>query len=370
MPPDMRPVVVTGAKGFIGSNLCVRLRESGRQVIEVVRETPWKDVRAALAQCDAVFHLAGANRPDDPAQFGRDNFEFAARIGDAVAELDDPPFIVFASSAKAKDATPYGVSKRHAEEALFALGERVRVSVWRLPNVFGKWARPAYNCAVVTFCHEIARGLPIRIDDPNAPLDLVHIDDLLDDWLALLDAPPAASGYAAPRTVWHSTVGDVAAAIEAIAEDRHHGRVGAVASGLSRTLYATFMAYLPEASFQSQLTPHRDERGSFAEVLKTEGSGQVSYLTARPGITRGGHYHHAKVEKFVVLQGTARFRFRQVLSGETHEVIAHGGEPTMVETIPGWTHDITNIGEDELIALVWASEVFDPARPDTVAMPV
>jgi UDP-2-acetamido-2,6-beta-L-arabino-hexul-4-ose reductase len=368
MPPD--PIVVTGARGFIGSNLCVRLRERGHELFEVYRETPWDSAHAALRQSGAVFHVAGVNRTEDPDRFERDNVAFSARLAEAIAQSGKLPLVVFASSLMAQDETAYGTSKRRAEEALLALGTSARVSIWRLPNVFGKWARPNYNSAVATFCHNVARGLPIRIDNPDAPLELVHIDDLIDDWLALLERPPFESGYAVPRRTWRSTVGKVAAKIRAIAEDRRRSRVGAVGSGFDRALYATFMSYLPETEFQIPLAAHADARGCFAEVLKTTQSGQVSFLTASPGVTRGGHYHHGKVEKFVVLHGAARFRFRQVISGATHEIIVRASEPSVIETVPGWTHDITNIGDDELITLVWANEVFDPARPDTIPLPL
>ena len=370
MPPDPRTVVVTGANGFIGRNLCVRLREIRCDVVEVGRDTPWEQVRSALMRAEAVYHLAGANRPGDPAHFLRDNVDFSSALANAVAPSGQRPLLVFASSVQAAGTTLYGASKRQAEDILLALEEQARVSIWRLPNVFGKWARPDYNSAVATFCHNIARGLPIRIDDGHMPLDLVHVDDLLDDWLALLEHRPAANGYASPKRQWSTTVGDVAQTIQTIADDRRHGRVGALGSGLQRALYATFMSYLPDLSFRCALQPYRDTRGSFAEILKTDGSGQISYLTAHPGITRGGHYHHAKVEKFVVVQGEARFRFRQIVTGQTHEISVSGAEPSVIETVPGWTHDITNVGTGELIALVWASEVFDPARPDTVALPV
>jgi UDP-2-acetamido-2,6-beta-L-arabino-hexul-4-ose reductase len=222
---------------------------------------------------------------------------------------------------------------------------------------------------VATFCHNVARGLPIRIDDPAAPLRLLHIDDLIDQWLALIDAGNA-TGIVEPANVHETTVGAMAGMIASFADRRAKGEIGAVGTGLERALYATYVSYLPEDAFGYPLTAHTDPRGSFTEMLKTPASGQISYFTAHPGVTRGGHYHHAKVEKFLVVHGAARFRFRHILTGAEHAVDTSAAEPMVVETIPGWTHDVTNMGEGELIAIVWANEVFDRDRPDTVAMPL
>ena len=208
------------------------------------------------------------------------------------------------------------------------------------------------------------------IDDPEAALSLVYVDDLIEQWAALIDAPPAASGYLQAGRVYDTTVGEMAGLLTAFAEGRRSGRIENVGSGLARALYATFVAALPAEAFSYPLTAHTDPRGSFAEVLKTRDGGQVSVFTAQPGMTRGGHYHHSKVEKFLVVHGRARFRFRHILNGETYELTTSGEEPVVVETIPGWTHDITNVGSGVMVSLLWASEIFDRARPDTVLMPV
>jgi UDP-2-acetamido-2,6-beta-L-arabino-hexul-4-ose reductase len=278
----------------------------------------------------------------------------------------------FSSSRRASDDTGFGRSARACEEALLRLGERGEavVAVYRLPGVFGKWARPNYNSVVATFCHNLARGLPIRIDDPAAPLSLLYVDDLIEQWRALLEAPPAASGYLEAGQVHETTVGELAETIGAFALGRASGRVENVACGLQRALYATFVAALPAEAFSYPLVAHTDPRGSFAEVLKTREGGQVSVLTAEPGVTRGGHYHHSKVEKFLVVHGHARFRFRHILDGETFELMTSAERPVVVETIPGWTHDITNVGNGVMVSLLWANEIFDRARPDTVLMPV
>jgi UDP-2-acetamido-2,6-beta-L-arabino-hexul-4-ose reductase len=368
--PADRSVAVTGAGGFIGRNLVVRLAEWGIQVAPITREMPWADARIALAQASVVFHLAGANRPLDPAEFWLDNCDYAGLVAEAIMEGSQCPLVIVASSVTATNDSEYGRSKRAGEDRMVALAGAARVAIWRLPNVFGKWARPDYNSAVATFCHNCARGLPIHIDDPLATLTLLHIDDLIGQWLSAIDDPAPAIGFVEPGAVHHTTVGAVADMIAGFARDRRAGRVGEVGFGLARALYATFVAALPVTDFAYPLTAHVDARGSFAEVLRTPGSGQISTLTAHPGVTRGGHYHHAKVEKFLVVHGTARFRFRDIATGIHCQIDASADQPLMVETIPGWTHDITNVGDDLLVALVWASECFDPAQPDTIVMPL
>lgn len=360
-------VVITGADGFIGRNLRLRLGEiEGFELSSVVRATSDEQLAAMVAGADAVIHLAGANRPVDPDDFGRDNAGFTRRLTE-LAAAGAPP-IAFASSIRADEETAYGRSKRQAEQYLRAYGERTGapVRIYRLPNVFGKWARPDYNSAVATFCHNIARGLPIRIDDPAAPLRLVYVDDVVDDLIAWLADPQGASGRGEVAPVFETSVGEAAGLIRGFNEVRTGGPVGDVGAGLARALYATFVSYLPPERFSYPLKLHEDPRGRFVEMLRTGTSGQFSFLTAHPGVTRGGHYHHTKTEKFLVLKGHARFRFRHMLTGEEHALESRGETPEVIDTAPGWTHDITNIGDDEMIVMLWANELFDRARPDTV----
>jgi UDP-2-acetamido-2,6-beta-L-arabino-hexul-4-ose reductase len=363
------PVAITGAAGFIGRNLVVRLREAGHEVLPITRATAYREAHAMLGEAGTVFHLAGANRPADPAQFWSDNRGYARSVAEAIAAGGRRPLVVVGSSIRAEEDSEFGRSKRAGERVMLRLAEQggATVALYRLPNVFGKWARPNYNSAVATFSHNAARGLPLRIDDPNAPLALLHVDDLIEQWLRLVADPPADSGMIAPERVHRSTVGAVAALIEGFADDRRAGRVGEVGQGFERALYATFVAALPPEAISYPLTVHADPRGSFVEMLKTPASGQLSVLTAVPGATRGGHYHHAKVEKFVVVHGRARFRFRCLLDGTRREIDVSAERPMVVETIPGWVHDIANIGDDLLVAVIWANETFDPARPDTIA---
>lgn len=370
MSSDVRTVAVTGANGFIGRNLCLRLAERGFETIPIVRDSEPNGLRSALACSDAVVHLAGANRPRDPADFMRINRDFAATVADAIAAAGKRPLVIVASSIRAAADDDYGRSKRAGEAAMQALGQAATVSIWRLPNVFGKWARPNYNSVVATFCYNLARGQPLGVDDPDTSLSLLYVDDLIDQWLPMLEGGVTQSGIVEPAGSHRITVGDLAARLQRIADGRASGRTTHVGTGLERALYATYVSCLRPERFAWPLAGHEDPRGRFSEFLRTPDCGQISILTARPGQTRGGHYHHTKTEKFVVVHGQAQFRFRHVLSGETVELVARGDRPTTVEAIPGWSHAITNIGDDELVALLWASEAFDPARPDTVASPL
>lgn len=363
-------VVVTGAGGFIGRNLCLRMSEvAGMTITAITRDGSGSDLAAALAQADAVVHLAGVNRPREPEEFARGNAELTGQLADLIRETGRAIPVIYASSTQAENPSPYGDSKRAAETHLRVLSRDTGapLAIYRLPNVFGKWCRPDYNSAVATFCHNVARGLPITVNDPAAALNLVYIDDLMETWLAWLKAPVVTEDFAELPVVYRTTVGEVADQIRGFRTMRETLAVGPVGIGLTRALYATYVSALPTNDFAYPLVAHRDPRGAFVEMLRTESSGQFSYFTGLPGITRGGHYHHTKTEKFLVLKGHARFRFRHMETGESYAVETRGGEPVVVETIPGWAHDITNVGDEEMIVMLWANEIFDRARPDTIA---
>lgn len=364
-------IAVTGANGFIGSNLIVRLNELGMTTLPLGRDSPREAWFSAVAEADAVIHLAGANRPSDPAEFMAVNRGSADLIAEAVKATGRPMPVVYASSSRAEEPTDYGYSKLAGEERLIALAAETNSPIYilRLPNVFGKWARPNYNSAVATFCHNIARDLPIQVVDPTAALTLVYIDDVVAILIAILEGR-IAEGRVAIDPVYQTTVGDVARTIAGFRQDRGDNLIDSVGSGLTRALYSTYVAALPLEEFSYIITAHTDPRGSFSEMLKTRTSGQFSYFTAHPGVTRGGHYHHSKTEKFLIVHGTARFGFRHVVTGVTHEIIVSGDRPEIVETVPGWAHDVTNIGETELISLLWANEIFDRAHPDTISAKV
>lgn len=366
-------ILITGADGFIGTNLRVRLREAGHQdIVCITRASSSEDLYAGIAAADFIFHLAGVNRPKTDEEFIQGNQNFTERLCEALLASGRSSPVAFASSTQATQENCYGQSKLAAEAALarYSQATNAPLFIFRLTNVFGKWARPNYNSAVATFCHNIARGLPISINDPAAKLRLIHIDDVVDAFLRCLTLSGSQVGFAEAGPVYVTTVGEVAEIIRNFFDSRSTLLTPPVGVGLGRALYATYVSYLPVASFCYKVQQYRDPRGRFAEVLKTPDCGQFSYFTAGPGVTRGEHYHHSKTEKFVVIQGTARFGFKQIETGEFHDLVVSGGEGTIVETVPGWAHDITNIGSNELIVMLWANEIFDRARPDTIAMKV
>lgn len=367
--PERTRIAVTGADGFVGRNLLLRLAEKGRfDGLSLTRGSSDDDWRDAAERADAVVHLAGVNRPENPIDFAG-NPGAAARLTTALDRAGRTIPVLYASSTKATEETPYGRSKQAAEDHLLAFAARTGapVAIYRLPNVFGKWSRPNYNSAVATFCHNIARGLPISISDPDAPLSLLYVDDLIDAFLQALANPALAAGFHETGHVYQTTVGAVAAMIEGFHDDRRLGLIDNVGTGLTRALYATYISFLPPQDFSYDLVSHVDPRGCFSEMLKTRQAGQFSYFTAHPGVTRGGHYHHTKTEKFLIVHGEALFRFRHMLTGEWHEVRTSADAPVVVETIPGWTHDVTNVGDGPLVSLLWANEIFDRDRPDTIA---
>jgi UDP-2-acetamido-2,6-beta-L-arabino-hexul-4-ose reductase len=373
-------VLITGANGFIGKSLQLHLVERKNiQVVCFTRDHAVSQLPELLLNVDFVFHLAGINRPQDPLEFVTGNASLTQALCDAVAQVAATSGkkvpVVCASSIQAAQDTPYGKSKRAAEDSLFALhvSHGVPVHVFRLPNVFGKWCKPNYNSAVATFCHNIARGLPIQINDPYSLVKLVYVDDVISRFLQLMDGADAAvnaDGFATVAPQYTSTVGDLARLIQSFRDSRGSLMTERVGTGFIRALYATYVSYLPVELFAYPVPQHSDPRGDFVEMLKTPDCGQFSYFTAHPGVTRGGHYHHTKTEKFLVIKGQARFKFRHMHTGETHELVTQGDKAEIVETVPGWTHDITNIGEDEMVVMLWANEVFDRGQPDTFASKV
>ena len=376
----MTRVLITGADGFLGRNLQLHLSERADvQVVTLTRADAPSALGEKVRQADIVFHLAGVNRPQDPVEFTRGNADLTRQLADELGRLaaDDGRRVpvVYTSSTQATLDNPYGTSKRAAEDALFALSRvhAVPVHVFRLPNVFGKWCRPNYNSAVATFCHNVSRDLPIQVNDPLAPLRLVYVDDVMAAFLAILDGRRvalAAGEFAEVNPVYATTVGELAGQIRSFRAGRDSLQIGHVGTGLIRALYATYVSYLPVEAFAYPVPVHADARGVFVEMLKTPDAGQFSFLTAAPGVTRGGHYHHTKTEKFLVIRGEARFKFRHMVTGATHELVTTGEAPQVVETVPGWTHDITNLGSDDLIVMLWANEIFDREQPDTVRCPV
>lgn len=373
-------VLITGANGFVGKNLQLHLAErEDVQVICFTRENGRDQLPALLKDVDCVFHLAGVNRPQDQGEFASENADLTAALATAwLAEIERSERklpLIYTSSTQAAQDNAYGFSKKAAEDTLFEL-QRARglpAHVFRLPNVFGKWCRPNYNSVVATFCHNIARDLPIILDDPAALVTLVYVDDVVERFIQLMDGAEAAcdpDGFSVVTPQYTTTVGELAERIKSFKDSRNTLMSERVGIGFMRALYATFISYLPVEAFSYSVPMYEDYRGVFAEMLKTQDCGQFSYFTVHPGITRGGHYHHTKTEKFLVVRGVARFKFRNMQTRETHEIVTSSEKAEIVETIPGWTHDITNIGQDEMVVMLWANEVFDRNKPDTFACPL
>lgn len=366
-------VLVTGADGFIGQNLRAHFIErKDVDVLALTRRSPQAAWEEAARQADFVFHLAGVNRPQDPAEFASGNRDLTRQLCELLRATGRPVPVLYTSSTQAERDNAYGASKRDAEQALleYRAASGAPVHIHRLPNVFGKWARPNYNSAVATFCHNIARGLPIQVNDPAAVITLVYIDEVIDAFLALLQAQPGDEPFRQVKPQYQISVGELARQVESFRDCRSNLTPGPVGTGLTRALYATYVSYLPKEDFAYGVPKYGDARGVFVEMLKTADAGQFSYFTAHPGITRGGHYHHTKTEKFLVIKGRARFGFRHLMTGEKFELVTSGDEPRIVDTVPGWSHDITNIGEEEMVVMLWANELFDRARPDTFQHPV
>ncbi len=365
-------VLITGANGFAGKNLQLRLREMADIDIDTfTRADEVAALESKVAAADAVVHLAGENRPADPADFDTVNADLTRSLCDVIAQSGKQVPLILSSSTQAALANPYGRSKLAGERAVEALAAGGNPAViYRLPGLFGKWARPAYNSVVATFCHNIARDVPITMSDPAAVVQLAYIDDVIDDFIAVLQAPEAGLRRREIDPVYRVSLGDLAAKITAFRDSRQSLVTERVGTGLDRALYATYISYLSPEAFVYDIPSHGDQRGVFVEMLKTKDSGQFSFFTAHPGVTRGGHYHHTKSEKFLVIKGEARFGFRHMLSDARHDLMVSGERPRVVETVPGWTHDITNVGDDELIVMLWANEIFDRGRPDTIASKV
>lgn len=367
-------VLVTGAEGFIGKNLVIRLGElSSFEVIKSVRSDTEDILRSKLANADAVIHLAGENRPNDPNDFNVGNAQLTDRICELLTELELVIPILFSSSTQASQNNDYGMSKRLAETSIenYSKLSGCSAAIYRLPGVFGKWCKPNYNSVVATFCYNTAHGLAIRVDNPNYLIKLVYVDDVIDSFIEWLQGTfPIGLARNTLYPEYGIYLGELAKLIEEFPNSRKSFVSERVGTGFLRALYSTYVSYLPPNKFEYAIPCHEDERGIFVEMLKTKDSGQFSFFTAHPGITRGGHYHHTKTEKFLVIKGDARFRFRHILTDEVFCVDTSGKIPTIVETVPGWSHDITNHGDDELIVMLWANEIFDPTAPDTFFDPV
>jgi len=373
-------VLITGAAGFLGRNLHQHLYErKGLEIVSFTSSNSSEELSDLMHGVEVVFHLAGVNRPNDSSEFKAGNTTLTSSLISAVEDemrrSGHKISIIYSSSIQAAIDNPYGASKLAAELLLQDFSQRsdAPVHIFRLSNVFGKWSKPSYNSVIATFCHNIARGIPIQVNDPAASMSLAYVDDVVETFIDLMDGRHPMldeHGFVTVTPQYKTTVGEIVRLLEAFVANRDTLSIERVGTGFLRALYSTYVSFLPVQSFSYAPKMNPDARGVFVEMLKTPDCGQFSFFTAYPGITRGGHYHHTKTEKFLVIKGKARFKFRHVQSGETHQLNTSGDKAEIVETIPGWSHDVTNIGTDEMVVMLWANEVFDRQRPDTFACPL
>lgn len=373
MDTGTKTILITGANGFIGKNLLVTLQERlNLKILTFCRNDSIDKLCSLVEVADFIFHLAGENRPVSPEMFDTVNRGLTEDLSRILKNLNKTTPVIFTSSSQVALGNDYGTSKLAAENVLRNLSKSNGnpIIIFRLPGVFGKWCKPNYNSVVATFCHNVAHGLPIEVNDPNKILDLVYIDDVISSFVAQIDDVDPGVKLDNEIPQYHLSVGDLANKIKAFELSRSSLITERVGVGLMRALYSTYLSYLPTDKFSYTVESHGDERGVFVEMLKTIDSGQFSFFTAHPGVTRGGHYHHSKTEKFMVIKGQAKFCFRHIITNEEHTINTSEKSFCIVETAPGWSHDITNVGDDELVALIWANEIFKAEHPDTISYKV
>ena len=369
-------ILITGARGFMGKNLrsalTGRYGDAHRLMLLDMPHTE-EELLAAAAEADFVFHLAGVNRPTDPADFQKGNADFTRQLLTLLKERGKRPPVLLSSSIQAALENPYGQSKLSAEQAVADYGRETgsAVYLYRLPNVFGKWSRPNYNSAVATFCHNVARGLPITVNDPSVTLRLVYIDDVVEEFLRAMEGQPHREGeWCAVQPVHEVNLGHMAELIQSFPALRDSLTAPDQSDPLVKKLYATYLSFLPPEDFSRPTVTHADQRGSFTELLHMGSRGQVSLNVSKPHITKGDHWHQTKHEKFIVLQGEGVIRFRKVGDSTVIVYKVSGENLTVVDIPTGYTHSIENTGDTDMLTLMWANEVFDPAHPDTLRLPV
>lgn len=374
-------ILITGANGFVGKNLVSTLKnikdgkDKTRNIdIEDIYsydvDNTIEDLKKYTGDCDFVFHLAGINRPKDVSEFYEGNASFTETLCSLLEEHDNKSPILISSSIQASKDNDYGKSKKEGEEYLLNHGKKMdsKVYIYRLANLFGKWCRPNYNSVTATWCYNVANEKDIQINDPNVELPLCYIDDVVNEFLNALEGHPTAckEGIYEVHPVHHVKLGELADIIKSFKESRGTLNVPDMKEGsLEKKLYSTYLSYLPKDRFSYPLKMNTDQRGSFTEFLKTEEYGQVSVNVSKPGITKGQHWHHSKNEKFLVVSGKGLIQFRDIYSDEIIEYYVSGDKLEVIDIPTGYTHNIINIGESDMVTIMWANEKFDPKHPDT-----
>ena len=367
-------ILITGAKGFIGKNLIAELKNRKyTDIFEYDRDTDPALLDEYCRKADFVFHLAGVNRPKEQSEFMEGNFGFTSALLNALKKYKNNCPVMISSSIQAELDNPYGKSKKAGEELLFDYSKETgaKVLIYRFPNVFGKWCRPNYNSAVATFCYNIAHDLPISVNDPSVVMNLVYIDDVVSELISALECKENRSGdYCEVPLVHTITLGEIVELIYSFKKSREERSVPDMSDAFTKKLYSTYLSYLPEDQFSYELKMNVDNRGSFTEFIKTPDRGQVSVNISKPGITKGNHWHHTKNEKFLVVSGKGVIRFRKIDSDEVLEYFVSGDKMEVVDIPTGYTHNIENLGDTDMVTIMWANESFDPEKPDTYYLEV
>jgi UDP-2-acetamido-2,6-beta-L-arabino-hexul-4-ose reductase len=367
-------ILVTGAKGFVGKNLIAELRNRGyEEILEFDIDTDISLLDEYTKECEFIFHLAGVNRPQNEKDFMEGNYGFTTVLLNKLREHGNKSPILITSSIQAELDNPYGKSKKAGENVMFLYEEETssRALVYRLPNVFGKWCRPNYNSAVATFCNNIANDLEIKVNDPALVMNLVYIDDVVDEFINALDGKEnKLDKYCSVPVIHTVTLGKIAELIQSFKESRINLSVPNMGNEFEKKLYSTYLSYLPKDKFSYPLKMNIDNRGSFTEFIKTQDRGQVSINTSKPGITKGNHWHHSKNEKFLVVSGRGVIKFRQIDSNDIIEYYISGDKLEVIDIPTGYTHNIINLGDSDMVTVMWANESFNPESPDTYFLEV
>jgi UDP-2-acetamido-2,6-beta-L-arabino-hexul-4-ose reductase len=367
-------ILVTGANGFVGKNLIAELNNRGyKEIYKFDIDTDKFLLDEYAKKCEFVFHLAGVNRPKDEKEFMEGNFGFTSELLNLLKKYNNKSPILITSSIQAERGNPYGNSKRAGEELLFDYSNETgaKALVYRLPNLFGKWSKPNYNTVVATYCYNIARSLDIQMNNPEAELTLCYIDDVIDEFIRALEGNPTKTNeYCSVPVVHQIKLGELADRIKSFKDSRNNLSIPNMEDTLTKKLYSTYLSFLPEDSFSYDLKMNCDNRGSFTEFIRTPDRGQVSVNVAKPGITKGNHWHHTKNEKFLVVSGTGIIRFRKIDSDEINEYKISGEKLQVVDIPTGYTHSIVNIGDTDMVTVMWVNEAFNPEKPDTYFLEV
>lgn len=367
-------VLVTGAKGFIGKNLVVALKsQKCTTVFEYGLDTDLALLDEYCKQADFVFHLAGVNRPKEQSEFIEGNLGFTSKLLETLEKHNNTCPVMISSSIQATLDNPYGQSKKAGEDLLFKYGQQTgaKVLVYRFPNVFGKWCRPNYNSAIATFCHNLARDLPITVNDPDVVLNLVYIDDVVNELINALEGKETRVGdFCEVREVYQKRLGDIVDLIYSFKNSREERSIPNMSDPFTKKLYSTYLSYLPKDKFSYELKMNVDNRGSFTEFIKTLDRGQISVNVSKPGVVKGNHWHRTKNEKFLVVSGKGVIRFRKIDEDEVIEYFVSGDKLEVVDIPVGYTHNIENLGDSDMVTIMWANEPFDPDNPDTYYLEV